>query len=736
MTHLESVLEEVSLELILADSSEPESFSSLLPLVKTIFETAKSSTLSELAEDAKRAGKLIKGIVDQTAEDPADQVEALHRIISEMQSFLHMIARMPAPPPPETGDVTPSIPLPSTVTSPPPDEPESVPPPNEKVEPSDPPESQSLLHPGTLPSYLNMDDFSEFLSLQGDALARIETLLLDIEKNSQDQNAQGELKRLFHTTKGEAGFLGLIDVERICHKAEDLIESERFIDHVDTLFSVKDWLESTFAVYSGQTPPTPPDPVDQMVRRLKERPSTMPPDVSPPSVETSRQTDADPTSVPKEIPSLPLATDLQSDTPSVPPPDAVSSPISKIAASIHVDAQKLDRLVEMIGEISIAESMVTQSPELSQNASPELLRAMNILHKTTRELQSLGLSLRMIPLKSTFQRMERVVRDLSKKTGKQIHFKMSGEGTELDKNIVDRLSDPLIHLIRNCVDHGVESDSQSRVKMGKPEAATISLRAFQKGGFLYIEVTDDGKGVDRNRLLEKAKAAGLLPEAFELSPQTTETLLDLIFHPGLSTAKVVTDISGRGVGMDVVKKSIDACKGKVSIASLTGKGTTCTIKLPLTLSIIDGLVVRVADEQYVIPTLSVVTSLKVTKRSLSNVFENAEMLDALGELMPLFRLSTLFKLKGKTAEAPWEGIVVVVEDGGRKTALLADELIGKQNTVIKSLGPGMEDVQGVSGATIMSDGRVSLILDIGGIVALSHKKSGDITPISERNKGE
>ena len=730
-THLESILEEISLELVLADMGEPDSFSSLLPLLKSFFQTAKSSKHDELAEDAKRAGKLVKNILDQTDAASNEPVESLNLIISEMKSFLHLIIReadnIPAKsvPPAEFNakmddrehisgkhdretetDDNGITPLPHQLG-----EIKKITSNNEPVDKKAAPSSPAPLHPDTLPAYLNIDDFSEFLTLQADSLAKIETLLLDAEKFDNPKAVQDELKRLFHTTKGEAGFLGLKDVEQVCHKAEDLINNDQFRLYIDTLLSVKDWLEATYATYAGQKPSTPPDAVKRILAILDKTAAPL----------SLANTENETTISFQDVTSRTAEPPSENSSPSQSIPEM--SKRSKMTESMHVDAQRLDRLVEMIGEISIAESMITQSPELKHNASTDLLRAMNTLHKTTRELQSLALSLRMVPLKPMFQRMERVVRDLAKKTDKRIHFKMNGEGTELDKKLVNHLSDPLIHLIRNAVDHGIESNSQERLEMGKSEVATIALNAFQKGGFLYIEISDDGKGIDRQRLAEKAKVIGLLSKDFTHSHSSSEDLLNLIFHPGLSTAKTVTGISGRGVGMDVVKKSIDTCKGKISIESTEGVGTTCTIKLPLTLSIIDGLVVRVAQEQYVIPTLSIVTSLKVEKSAVSNVFENREMLDALGSLMPLFRLSQLFNLNGQTAAHPWEGIVVVVEDSGHRTALLADELLGKQNTVIKSLGDGMEDIKGVSGATIMPDGKVSLILDIGGIVEISHKET-------------
>lgn len=724
-TALESILEEISLEFVLSDISDPDSFAELLPLLKKFFQTAKSLSLSELAEDAKRAGKIIKSIVDQTCTDVENQFDSLNLIISEMKSFLHIIiAQMPDHNETEYSE-------------------------KKEISPAPPPES-ALIHPGELPSYLNLEDFAEFLSFQKDTLNEMETLILAIEKNENRTFAQGELKRLFHTTKGESGFLGLKDVERICHKAEDLMETRHFEKIVDVLLSVKDWLEATFLIYSGRPAPPPPavetllgllnaahggggaegaadTPSPRLEKGFDDTPIfsdqslLLPEPDSLPSpthagADMAKREDAGDSLSRASLPD-PCENNLLS--PSSAP---LSGPLPLLGESINVDALRLDRLVEMIGEIAIAESMVTQSPEVMEKASAHLLRALNTLRKTTRELQTLGLSLRMIPLKSTFSRMERVVRDLARKTGKKVRFITAGEATELDKNLVDKLGDPLIHIIRNSVDHGIEEDLQQRIDAGKPETATIELRAFHKGGYLYIEVEDDGRGINRRRLIEKARVRGLIRNDAEEGGLDNDALLNLVFHPGLSTAGKITDVSGRGVGMDVVKKSIEACKGRVTLSSVQGKGTVCTIKLPLTLSIIDGLVIQVASEQYVIPTLSVVTSLKIKKQAVSNVLEKGEMINTLDSLIPLFRLSRLFNLGGSTVSHPWEGIIVVVEDNGLKTALLADELIGKQNTVIKNLGTGMEDIKGISGATIMPDGKVSLILDIAGIVELSHKQ--------------
>ncbi|MBF0377139.1 MAG: chemotaxis protein CheA [Desulfamplus sp.] len=789
---LDSILEDISLECVLADIADPESFSKLLVLLKRFFQKAKDCNCSELAEDAKKAGKIVKSIMEHKKSDSLshdtssndklsdnisdieNQIDSVNLIISEMKSFLHFITqsstKTPSSNTPEVvqhsdSNIIENIvfqidKLAIPVAPPPPPSPigrgnnyslplgrggegqnnylesyrtqevdlDEITPNIVAQEVKIEQREINLSHPGQLPAFLNIEDFAEFLSLQSNTLEKMEVLILDIEKNNNRAYAQGELKRLFHTTKGEAGFLGLKDVEKVCHKAEDLMDTQNFGNIVDTLLAVKDWLESTYSVYAGNSAVAPSIQdilllfdEDKIALNNADKLNGNQDNVQQ-SADISDQADKKLNS--SEVEEFSSLTN--------------TSPI--LTESINVDAARLDRMVNIIGELAIAESMVTQSSEIKNIASSTLLRALSSLHKITKELQSLGLSLRMIPLKSLFNRMERVTRDLAKKTGKQIHFVIKGELTELDKTLVDKLGDPLIHLVRNSVDHGVEDSIVERIDAGKSATATIELRAFHKGGYLFIEVEDDGRGINKKRLLEKAISQGVIKPTLQESEKLfsdkllSDEILNLVFHPGLTTANKITDVSGRGVGMDVVRKSIESCRGKVSISSIEGKGTICTIKIPLTLSIIDGLVVRVGDEVYVIPTLSIVTSLKVDKKDISNVFEKGEMINVLGKLIPLFRLNRLFKLnKGSknffsnlNSNSKYiddlDGVVVVVEDNGFHIALLVDELIGKQNTVIKNLGMGINEIKGVSGGTIMPDGRVSLILDIAGIIDLSHSE--------------
>ena len=395
-----------------------------------------------------------------------------------------------------------------------------------------------------------------------------------------------------------------------------------------------------------------------------------------------------------------------------------SASAEKIREVVKVDAERLDGLVDTIGELVIAESMVSQSPEFTKNASPDLLRLMSQLDKITRNLQEQGTSLRMVSLRSTFQKMARLVRDLAKKSGKQVDFVMSGEDTELDKTVVDNIGDPLVHMVRNAVDHGLEDSPEARRAAGKSEIGRIELRAFHKGGSIVIEIEDDGKGLDRDAILAKAQDRGLIQNGDAMSDRE---VWNLIFEPGFSTAKEVTAISGRGVGMDVVRKNVEALRGHVAIHSKPGKGSIFSIRAPLTLAIIDGMIVRVHKDRYVIPTISIMKSIRPERKDLKTVLNKGEMLILQDGLIPLFRVDRIFGLRGDLDD-PAQGIVVVVEHDGQRTGLVVDELLGQRQIVIKSLGEAMVGVPGISGGAIMPDGKVGLIIDVSGIVELAHSE--------------
>jgi two-component system chemotaxis sensor kinase CheA len=402
----------------------------------------------------------------------------------------------------------------------------------------------------------------------------------------------------------------------------------------------------------------------------------------------------------------------------------------QIREAVKVDADRLDSLIDTIGELVIAESMVSQSVELRSTASPQLRSYITQLRKITRELQEMGTSLRMVPVKPTFQKMARLLRDLAKKSGKKVEFVMSGEDTELDKTIVDNIGDPLIHMIRNSVDHGIEESPRKRLEAGKDEVGHVHLRAYHKGGNIYIEVQDDGRGLDRAAILAKGIERGLIREGENVSDRE---IYNQIFQPGFSTAKRITDVSGRGVGMDVVKRSIEGLRGQVEIMSEPGMGTIFTIRLPLTLAIIDGMVIRVGNDRYIVPTLSVVQSIRPDAGNLSSVLNRGAMLSVQDRLIPLFRVARLFDIEG-AVEDPLRGTVVVVEDNGKQTGLLVDELLGQQQIVIKPLGELLQGTTGLSGGAIMPDGKVGLILDVAGLVRLATSGEGlDRKPFKRPN---
>lgn len=327
------------------------------------------------------------------------------------------------------------------------------------------------------------------------------------------------------------------------------------------------------------------------------------------------------------------------------------------------------------------------------------------------------MAMRMVPVQGVFQKMSRLARDLTRKAEKQVDFVTSGEETELDRTVVDKIADPLVHMVRNALDHGVERP-EDRIKAGKNPTGRVELRAFHQAGNIVIELQDDGKGLDKEKIVKKAVDQGLVEPGQELSD---EEAFKLIFHPGLSTAEKITSISGRGVGMDVVKKNIEALRGRVDISSIKGQGTTFTIRLPLTLAVIDGQVVRIGQARYIIPINAIVRSLRPTREQISTVQGRGEMVLERGELIPLVRLYRLLGVVPSTEE-PTEALIVVVEEDGRKCCLMVDDLLAQQQVVIKSLGEALGRVRGVSGGAIMGDGRVTLILDIPGLVELAQEQ--------------
>ena len=375
---------------------------------------------------------------------------------------------------------------------------------------------------------------------------------------------------------------------------------------------------------------------------------------------------------------------------------------------VKVDTGKLDAVLDLVGEMVIAQSLVAQNLSQISGAGMQFTRNMAQLTRITRELQRVSMSLRMVPIRGVFQKMARVARDISTKQRKKVQFLTSGEDTELDRGVVEELNDPLLHMIRNSMDHGIESP-EKRAAAGKPAMGSLHLRAYHQGGNIVVEIEDDGSGLNRDRILAKAIERGLASKDATL---TDQEVYSFIFAAGFSTAEKVTDLSGRGVGLDVVRRNIEHLRGRVDIESEAGKGTKFKITLPLTLAIIDGLIVKVGEERYILPTLSVRESFRPTAAMITRVQNRAEVVNVRGRLIPLVRLYDLFGIRAAATD-PRNGIIIVVQSGATLRCLLVDNLLHKQEVVIKNLNDMMvHKNRALAGAAILGDGRVGLILDV------------------------
>ncbi len=389
--------------------------------------------------------------------------------------------------------------------------------------------------------------------------------------------------------------------------------------------------------------------------------------------------------------------------------------------SIRVGIDKVDALINMVGELVITQSMLSQLGEEMDGSKIEKLQdGLGQLERNTRELQESVMRIRMLPISFAFQRFPRMVRDLSQKLGKEIDLRLLGEQTELDKTVMEKIGDPLVHLVRNSVDHGIETPEE-REAAGKPRMGTIELNAFHQGGNVVIEIDDDGKGIDKEVILNKAIEKGVVSSNDVLSD---EQIYDLIFAPGFSTAKEVSDVSGRGVGMDVVKRNIRELGGAIEVKSTKGEGSKIIIRLPLTLAILDGQLIRVGTDNYIVPLVSIIESLQIRKEQVNGIAGQAELYKLRDEYVPVVRLHEIFGLKPDSDKLT-DGLLVIVEGDGNQVGLFVDDLLGQQQVVIKSLETNFRPVDGISGATILGDGSVALILDVSGLIALSKEKRNE-----------
>lgn len=557
----------------------------------------------------------------------------------------------------------------------------------------------STVHPeASEQAGLNTDPalLAEFVTEAMEHAESAEKNMLRLEKEKGDKEALNAVFRVFHTLKSLSGFFGLDEIYLLVKETESLLskirKGELAISEtlMELLFKSVDYLKKMTANVSASLKNNTEiareaglfGHVQEIKYTAERKPSVL--------------------SAVSEACLVNTAKDAK--------PQAQAAAMKE---TVKIDSQKLDRLIDTIGEIVIAESMINAGAESAASASGGYFKNLSHLNKTTRRLHELGLALRLMPLAAVMQKMERIVRDQARLHNKKINFTASGGETEIDRSVVEKLQDPLVHMLRNAVDHGIERTGEDRKKAGKPETAEIRINAFHRGGNVVIEVSDDGKGLNRDRILAAGIENGLIEKG---KIPADQDIYDLIFKPGFSTAAVVTDTSGRGVGMDVVKRNIEALRGRVDIMTIKGEGTKFSISLPITTAIIEVIVARLNDEKYMIPALSIVESVRPSYGSIMTVAGKGLMIKLRGSLVPVFSLNKLFYGKKKEKEDAVGQTVVVVEDNNKRAGILVDELVDRQQIVVKSLSNGMENIPGIAGCTIMSDGKVGLIIDAAEVI--------------------
>lgn len=531
---------------------------------------------------------------------------------------------------------------------------------------------------------------ADFLQESADGLTQVEELL------AQPANADAiaAMFRVFHTIKGVAGLLELAQLVRLAHTVETLLnqyrEGSKTLDvdlmfeavamHRKMLAEVKRAVEASVAI---EAVPAVEPYVERVLLEIRR---------------------SQPTPVAKEVTEAP-----------------VTEAVATLKETLKVDLERIDTLVEMVGELLVTQAMVANAPEMLGLMSPGLRRNVEQLTKVCRHLHELAMRLRMVPVRGLFQKAVRIVHELSRKTGKDVVLERDGDEVELDRGVVDRLEEPLVHMLRNAIDHGVE-EKGARVAAGKPSRATVRLKAFHESGRVVIEISDDGRGLNREAILRRATERGLIAPNAEL---TEQELWGLIFLPGFSTAEKVSELSGRGVGMDVVMKQVQAMHGRVAVTSQAGQGTTVRLSLPLTLAVINGMLVSCGDERYIIPSLAIVESLRPEPSMWATAGQKAELLNLRGELVSVVRLGRLLGSEAETAAAPDSNLAVVVEGQGRKVALMVRDVLAEQQIVIKPLATMAQAADLFSGVAILPDGRAGLILDVDRVVGSASVTRGE-----------
>jgi len=581
------------------------------------------------------------------------------------------------------------------------------------------------------------DFYMDFITEMSEHLTTAERSVLLLETQPSDTDAINNIFRAFHTIKGSAGFMDLQDIETFAHQAETMLDMVRqgglsFVGHVVELtLSSIDVLRKLLALLQEQVgnngqikgkyfdiapqiaalkqviAPKKNEPIgeilvrqgaiteEELIRALKIQKAT---------VSNTRIGDI--------LVETKAASAKQVD-------EALGFQKSgvSVGTSIRIQLEKLDNLIDMVGELVISETLVVHSPEISAVTEQQFTRNLAEFDRIMRNLQETVMAIRLVPIGPVFQKMERFVHDLSRKLGKEATVLINGPDTEVDKNIAELVSDPLMHMLRNSLDHGIEP-KDVRQKRGKPLVGTIGLSASQKDGYVVIEVKDDGDGLNKDKILKKAIQQGIVKEGEIL---TENRIFNLIFEAGFSTAENVTETSGRGVGMDVVKKNIDKLHGKINVSSVEGQGTVFCFYLPITMAIVDGIVVRCGNERYVLPIHSVVEFVQPKEINRSRVYDKEQIYKVYDKVYPLVHLNEVFGVVTKDERFESKTICILDSDSGR-ACVVVDELLGQQQVVIKNLGNKLKNIKGISGAAILGDGRVGLILNADTLIAFATKK--------------
>jgi len=660
-----------------------------------------------------RAARVLGTIIGGTSADAAAAfAEVSDAIEGAMRACdAHAAANPPAPAPPRRR--TPSRSTPAVAATP-------------VAEPALPAPAKSALHDlgsDRLPDDADRDLLPDFITESIECVTGSESALLQLEENPGDEEAVNTVFRAFHTVKGTSAFLGLSRIAAFAHEAESLLSRVRdkeirytrgcadlSLRSVDML---KDLLDVVQTALAGDGMLPVPVGYHELLDALAGYDPACDADgVTVVPRAESADGEVDPTAT-AEFAAVSTAQVSGA---------ARQARAESTDATIRVRTDRLDRLIDMVGELVISQSMIAGDEIFGTGTQHELQRKVTHAGKIVRELQDLSMSMRMVPLRGTFQKLARVVRDTAVKAGKTVQFTTEGDDVEIDRTLVDILGDPLVHMVRNAVDHGVEPPVD-RDAVGKARTGSVRLSAYHASGNVVVELADDGRGLYRDKLVRKAIEKGLIESDKGMSDSD---VFSLIFAPGFSTAEKVTDISGRGVGMDVVRRNLEAIRGRIDITSTPGAGTTFAIRLPLTLAVTDGMLVRVGAERFIIPLTHIHMSFRPEPSMLSTVVGKGEVVLLRGELMPVIRLHHLFDVPD-AVQSPLEGLLMIVGDGNRRSALLVDDLLGQQQVVAKTLGSALGKVPGVSGGAILGDGRVGLILDVNETVALA--QSQDVAPL-------